>query len=219
MSIEEKRAELLSKIPGWYSGVLHFAAINVVGVAAIRMLFALIDLPAVWFWTFIPAFFVFANAFEWWIHRGPMHHPTRALRLLYQRHTLEHHVVYTERNLAVKDANEFYYILFPVWFLPAIMLANAPIPLLLGLVASPDVGYLFYACVLAYYLVYEWFHMVHHLSPQSWLGRRSAVAWVRAHHARHHDPALMALGNFNVSFPLWDHLLGSCLQPSEGRKI
>ncbi len=214
MPIEEKRRELLAAIPRWYSGYAHFVLINVVALLTIRLLLRGIDQATPGLWLFFVGFFVFANGFEWWIHRGPMHHRTRFLGLLYQRHTLEHHVVYTEQSMVIRDASELYYILFPWWFLPAILIANVPVAMVLGRVVSPDLGYLFYACILAYYLVYEWFHTIHHFPPESWIGRRSLVRWVRIHHRRHHDPALMARGNFNVSFPLWDHLLGSCLAPS-----
>ncbi len=216
MSIEEKRRELLALIPRWYSGYAHFVLINVVAILTICLLLSGIGRPALGLelGLFFIGFFIFANGFEWWIHRGPMHHPTRFLNLLYQRHTLEHHVIYTEQRMVIHDAAELFYILFPWWFLPAILVANLPVALLLGRGISPDLGYLFYVCVLAYYLVYEWFHTVHHISPESWIGRRTFVGWVRVHHRRHHDPARMARGNFNVSFPLWDHILGSCLEPS-----
>ncbi len=214
MSIEEKRRELLAEIPPWYSGYVHFVLINVVAILTICLLLSEIGQGGPGLGLFFVGFFVFANGFEWWIHRGPMHHPTRFLRLLYQRHTLKHHVIYTEQRMVIRDASELYYILFPWWFLPAILIANLPVALVLSRSFSPDLGYLFYTCILAYYLVYEWFHTVHHVAPESWIGRRALVRWVRVHHRRHHDPARMERGNFNVSFPLWDYILGSCLEPS-----
>ncbi len=210
--IDDKRNGFLMAIPSWYSGSAHFVLINVLVLAAIRLLIGMLEWPAPWWqWLLVPAFFVFANWFEWWIHRGPMHHSTRFLRLLYQRHTLEHHVIFTKDDMALGSPRDLYYVLFPWWFLPAILVANLPIPIVLGRAVSPNLGYLFYASTLAYYLVYEWFHTLHHLPPASWIGRRGLVAWARAHHARHHDPARMARGNFNVSFPLWDYILGSTL--------
>ncbi|MFQ5479280.1 MAG: sterol desaturase family protein [Candidatus Binatia bacterium] len=214
MTMPNKREELFKAVPSWYSGSAHFALINVVASAAMCLFVAKIEHPTPWYWLFVPPFFVFANWFEWWVHRGPMHHPTRFLRELYRRHTLQHHVVFTEHDMAVRNPNELYHILFPWWFLPAILVANLPIPILLGYVFSPDLGRLFVACTLAYYLVYEWFHTLHHLPPESWLGRRAIVGWLRNGHARHHDPARMVMGNFNVSFPLWDYILGSTLEPS-----
>ena len=83
---------------------------------------------------------------------------------------------------------------------------------------SPDWWeWLFFLSVLAYYFVYEWFHFAHHLRRDSWLGRRAVVGWLRTHHTRHHELALMEKGNFNVSFPLWDRLLGTML-PDVGRE-
>ena len=52
--------------------------------------------------------------------------------MLYQRHTLEHHVVYADDDMAFRDSRELFYVLFPPLFLPSILLVNLPIPLLLA---------------------------------------------------------------------------------------
>ena len=80
---------------------------------------------------------------------------------------------------------------------------------------TANLAWLFFVSVLAYYFVYEWFHFAHHLSRDSWLGRRALVGWLRQHHTRHHELALMEKGNFNVSFPLWDWLLGTMLPETD----
>ncbi len=212
-SLAERRAVLFATIPRWYSGYAHLIFINVLAGLGVYMLVGRLAQPTPWEWLLVPALFVFANWFEWMVHRGPMHHPTRGLRILYRRHTLEHHAIFTEDDMAIRNHREFYLILFPWWALPSLLVLNLPIPLVLSVMVSPNLGYLFYASTLVYYLVYEWFHTVHHLPPESWIGRRSLVRWVRTHHARHHDLARMTDGNFNVSFPLWDYILGSCLAP------
>lgn len=213
MNIEEKREEYFASIPSWYSGYLHLLLINVVSIGImVACLIALDDLKW-WEWLLVPALFVFANGFEWWIHRGPMHHPTRGLRILFKRHTLEHHVAFTDDFMGLRNGRELMYILFPPWFLPLILVMNLPIPLALTFFGSPNLGLLFFATVMAYYLVYEWFHTVHHVPPDTWIGRRKIVGLLRYHHTRHHDPAVMTKGNFNVSFPLWDWILQSTLPP------
>ncbi len=45
------------------------------------------------------------------------------------------------------------------------------------------------------------------LPPFSWL--KAALCSMSAHHAQHHDPALMQRWNRNISFPLFDFLFGS----------
>lgn len=210
--LERRRRELLARIPSWYSGTAHWLLINLVILGVIAACLVALERPAPWEWLFVPGFFVFANAFEWWIHRGPMHHPTRFLYRLYQRHTLEHHVVFADTAMPFRDSRELFYVLFPPLFLPAILVANSPIPLLLSVAISPNLGLLFFGSALAYYLVYEWFHFLHHLPPTSWLGRRSLVGRFRRHHTRHHELARMEKGNFNVSFPLWDWILETMLE-------
>lgn len=212
---EETRREMMARIPQWYSGRVHWILINLTTVLGIGGCLALLEAPRWWEWLFLPGFFVFANAFEWWIHRGPMHHPTRGLRFLYKGHTLQHHVFFPAEDMAFRDPRELFYTLFPPFALPALMILNLPIPLLLGKFVSVNLAWLFYLNVLAYYFVYEWFHYAHHLRRDSWLGRRAVVGWLRRHHTRHHELALMEKGNFNVSFPLWDWLLGTMLPETE----
>jgi hypothetical protein len=203
---EAKRREMMARIPVRYSGRAHWIFVNTSTALGIGLCLAMLERPVWWEWLFVPGFFVFANAFEWWIHRGPMHHPTRGLRILYERHTLQHHVFYPADDMAFRDPRELFYILFPPLALPMLLVVNAPIPLLLGTLVSANIAWLFFLSVLAYYFVYEWFHYVHHLRRDSWLGRRAVVAWLRTHHTRHHELARMEKGNFNVSFPLWDWL-------------
>jgi len=214
---EEKRREMMAKVPPHYSGRAHWIFINATVLTAIAVCVVAVDGLAWWEWLFVPAFFVFSNGVEWWMHRGPMHHPTRGLRLLYERHTLQHHVFYPDDDMAFRDPRELFYVLFPPLFLPTILVVNLPIPLLLGTLVSANLAWLFFGSVLAYYLVYEWFHYVHHLPRDSWLGRRRLVGWLRTHHTRHHELARMEKGNFNVSFPLWDWLLGTMLPPTPAR--
>lgn len=215
--LEARRREMLAKVPIWYSGRAHWAFINATVLGAIALCVAAIDDPAWWELLFVPVFFAFSNAFEWWIHRGPMHHPTQGLRVLYERHTLQHHVFFSDDDMAVHDPRELFYVLFQPLFLPAILIVNLPIPLLLGAFVSVNLAWLFYGSALAYYFVYEWFHYVHHLRPEFWLGRRALVGWLRTHHTRHHEPARMEKGNFNVSFPLCDWLMGTMLPDGAGR--
>ncbi|MFQ5415870.1 MAG: sterol desaturase family protein [Myxococcota bacterium] len=213
--LEEKRREMMAKVPAGYSGRRHWASINLLAVTGIAVCLFAVEELVWWEWLFVPAFFVFSNGIEWWMHRGPMHHPVHGLRILYERHTLQHHVFYPDEDMAFRDPRELVYVLFPPLFLPAILVVNLPIPLLLGAFVSANLAWLFYGSVLAYYLVYEWFHYVHHLRRDSWLGRRALVGWLRTHHTRHHELARMEKGNFNVSFPLWDWLLGTMLPETE----
>jgi sterol desaturase/sphingolipid hydroxylase (fatty acid hydroxylase superfamily) len=215
---EARRREMTDRVPARYSGRAHWAFINLTTALGIGFCLVQVDRGPWWEWLFVPGFFVFANAFEWWIHRGPMHHPTRGMRILYERHTLQHHVFYLADDMEFRNPRELFYIVFPPLALPILLLVNLPIPLMLGRLLSENIAWLFFASVLAYYFVYEWFHFVHHLSRESWLGRRALVGWLRQHHTRHHELERMEQGNFNVSFPLWDWLLGTMLSKSASRR-
>lgn len=206
------RARVAAKaIPSGYSGVLHVAYFNALALGVIGVAIAGIERPSALELALAPLFLVFANAFEWWIHRGPMHHPVKGLRELYDRHTLSHHVYFTDRDMEIESARELKLVLFPPFALPFFIALTSPLPLAAGLVISANAARIFFAAAIGYYLIYEWMHLFHHLPRASWIGRRRFVAAAREHHTRHHDPRRMTRGNFNVSFPLWDRVAGTVL--------
>ena len=203
------REKLLDAIPRSYSGRTHFALINLLSLAAVGFALSRVSNPTTLELLLVPTSFVFANFFEWWIHRGPMHHRTRGFDILFKRHTLTHHVVFEHDSMEVTSPRDLALVLFPPWFLPLALLLTSPIPLTLTFLGSANLGWLFFASVMAYYLVYEWFHLLHHLPRRHRVVR--ALAFVSRGHVQHHDPAQMTRGNFNVSFPLADWVLGTWL--------
>jgi hypothetical protein len=119
-------------------------------------------------------------------------------------------VCFTDVRMEIADTRELMLVLFPPYVLPLLLVLTAPISVGLWFLA-PNLGWLFVASTLGYYLLYEWLHMFHHWPRDSWLGRRRLIAWLRRPHQLHHDPSVMTKGNFNVSFPLADVLFRSTL--------
>ena len=153
MTKSDRAEQLRAEVPSTYSGYLHLVFIHLTAFGGIGLCLAALDHPSVWEWMVVPVFFVFSNWFEWWVHRGPLHKPTPGLYLAYKRHTLEHHVVYTEDDMDLRGASDLKLVLFPPWVLPSILIANLPIPLLFVWLGTPNLAYLFYASALAYYMV------------------------------------------------------------------
>ncbi len=201
------RAGLQAEIPRWYSGWAHatfIAAFCAAGsVLCARQLAAVSPAD----WAFFVGALVFSNFGEYWIHRGPLHRPG-VPRAAYERH-MAHHAFFTHETIGVDRMTDLRWVLFPPWAFPAIVLANAPLVLVLHAFAPANLAWLFLLAVLVYYTVYEFFHTLAHL-PASWpLGRSRFVRFVTHHHRVHHDPRLMTRWNFNFALPLFDVLFGT----------
>jgi hypothetical protein len=188
-----------------YRGWLHFAFTTV--SALIVIVFAAAHArgvrPAEW--TVLPLALIFANAGEYFGHKGPMHRPARGLKLLFQRHTREHHHFFTSEAMHYESSRDFKMVLFP----PAMLLfflglLATPVAALLFVLVSANAGWLFVAVGVGYFLTYEWLHFAYHLHPASWVGRLPIMGALRRHHARHHDLRLMGKYNFNITFPICD---------------
>jgi hypothetical protein len=158
----------------------------------------------------VPVFFVIANFGEYFGHRGPMHHRRTGLKLIFERHTLQHHQFYTHDAMDAESPHDFKMVLFPpimlVFFLG---LMATPIGLVLGYAIAPNLGWLFVATGVGYFLLYEWLHFSYHQPANSWIGRRALVSRLRCHHMIHHDLSRMTAVNFNITFPIADRLLGT----------
>ncbi len=219
-AVAEFRARFQAEeVPASYRGWVHFAfttgvSLGVIGIAAWN-----VRAPSLLELVTLPVTFLFANFVEYRGHRGPMHHATGGLRLLHRRHTLQHHHYFTSDAMACTGARDFKIMLFP-WYLLAFFIGLHAILVaaLLFVVASPNVGFLFAATAVGYFLTYEWLHFSYHLPESSWVGRLPFVARLKRHHMAHHDLALMQRWNFNITFPIFDRVFGTTWSAEAGRR-
>lgn len=205
-----RKAYRATEIGRRYSGWGHFAFTTAGCLATIA--FAVSQAHDVlWHqWLSIPLTFLLANGVEYAGHKLVMHRPRPGLGLVFRRHTLQHHHFYTHDAMAAESARDFHMTLFPpvllLFFFGAIA---SPIGVFLFLVVSANAGWLFVATAMGYFLCYEWLHFSYHLKPESLVGRFWLVRILRRHHTAHHDLALMGRWNFNITFPIFDALLGT----------
>jgi hypothetical protein len=212
----ELRADLLSRIPRWYSPTLHLAFPAVAGLAIAVFALSRVEGLRLWEVALVPVFLLAGNAIEWHAHRGLLHRRTRLLEELYVRHTPQHHAVYVADDMFIREWREVKLILLPAWGVLAILAFSSPIAVGFLLLGLPNLAALWVASVVAYVLSYEWLHLAYHLPADGRIGRLGVTRWLRRHHQRHHAPQLMQRWNFNVSVPLWDHVRGTVWHaPSE----
>jgi hypothetical protein len=100
-------------VPRLDRGGLHLAFTFGVGGAA--LVGSVLQLEAVrpLEWLAVPLTFLYANFAEYWGHRGPMHHLKRGLRLVYERHTKQHHRFFTDQAMALDGWRDLRAVLFP----------------------------------------------------------------------------------------------------------
>lgn len=193
-----------------YQGWLHFAF--TVSMASTIIGWCAMQLHAVtpWEWLTLPLTFVYANFAEYFGHRGPMHHVRPGLRMVYERHTRQHHRFFTETEMAFESPRDFKAVLFPPVLVTFFLLAfGTPMALLLTWLTTPNVGHLFALTAAAYFLNYELLHFAHHLPNAHFISRLPVMRALRRLHTAHHNPELMARYNFNISYPLGDWLFGT----------
>ncbi len=216
MTREQKRTQFIEKIPGWYNGYLHFGLINAGGLTILAASLAALQDPKWWEWLFVPISILFANFVEWWVHQGWMHHPSPWLKWPYLAHAAEHHVIFTDDDMQFRHPRELYFILAHPFYYPIFIAVGLPLPIAAAYLVSTNLAWMFVISIAGYYVLYEWFHTVHHWPRDTRVGRSAFARLVRGHHTRHHDPKRMTKGNFNVSFPLADHVLGTVLDVGGG---
>jgi hypothetical protein len=211
---ERQRAAITARIPGWYSPTLHLALPSTFGLACLVFAATQITRPAPVELLTVPLTLLAAFGFEWRVHKWVLHRRIPGLGLLYDRHELEHHVIFTYDDLAMRSARELRLILMPAYAVVLVALINTPMALLLARLFGPNVAYLYLVTSMIFFLGYEWLHFFYHLPSASLIGRLSLVARLREHHRRHHDPRLMKRWNFNVTLPLFDWLHGTTWSPA-----
>jgi hypothetical protein len=206
---DELRAELLRRVPRWYSPWLHLAIPAVTGFAILAFALSRIEDLRAWQLLFVPVFLVFGNAVEWHAHRGLLHRRTWPLEVLYVRHTPQHHAIYVSGDMFIRDWRELKFVLLPAYGVVGLVGVTSPITLALWLAGQPNLAALWVASVVSYVLAYEWLHLAYHLPAEGFVGGLRVTQRLRRHHERHHTPHLMQHWNFNVTVPLWDLVRGT----------
>ena len=193
-----------------YSGRLHLTVTLIVTLSVAGFCGVMLDRVTTLEWLTIPIVFLYANLSEYLGHKGPMHHPTRFLRLLYNRHTLEHHSFFTPDATTIESAKDFKAIMFPpVMLLFFFGCFALPVGVLVYFLLSPNVAYLFVITSTLYFLNYELLHLAYHLDPEGFIARLPFMKTLRRHHTLHHDQRLMSKYNFNITYPICDFLFGT----------
>jgi len=170
-------------------------------------------------WLLLPAFWLFANFFEWTVHRFPMHRPMRP-RIMYRNHALVHHGAFADGDMAIRHPRELWLIMMP-WYTIAMLLVGAsPVAIVAAIVGGLPLAGVFYVGALSYFLFYETLHALYHL-PDHTLARagigvhpHGLFRRLQAHHTHHHELRRMAHVNFNVTVPLADVVLGTRERPA-----
>lgn len=218
-SVAQARADFRSsRIPERYSGRLHLMTVIAFSILVAAASIAMLDDVRGAEWLTIPITFLYCNLAEYLGHRGPMHHKTRFLGGIFQRHTVEHHAFFTDEAISFDSPRDYRAVLFPPVLLAFFFgLFAVPAGAALYFLLSPNVGFLFVFTAILYYLNYELFHFAYHVDPHSPLGRLPFIRHLRGHHVLHHNKALMTRCNFNITYPICDHLFGTAYRDDEQR--
>ena len=205
-----RRARAVAAIPRFYVPALHLASTCGVGLVLLLLGVVSVHAPRAWELLVIPAVLVFANFFEWLVHKHLLHaRKPWPLSELFDRHTPSHHLHYVQDDMEMGSFRETRFVLIPAVGVVGATLTIAPLALGLGVLVSRNAGWLVLVTAGLYLVAYELSHLSYHLPETSWIGRRALVGLLRRHHARHHDPRLMQTAGFNVTVPLFDWLLGT----------
>jgi hypothetical protein len=203
------RQQVLAFIPERYSAALHLGAFTASALLAMLWLGAQARRLEPRHLLLCPLTIVAVNLIEYVAHRWVMHERRRVLPLAFDAHTMRHHMFYTSDEMAYSEPREIWLILFSAKDVAILTLAVLPLFAGLRQVTSPAVFALVTTTAIAYFVAYEWLHVIYHLPARSRVARLPILRWLRAYHAVHHRLEEMGRRHFNVAFPLWDFVFGT----------
>ena len=193
-----------------YRGRLHFAFTGVVCLGVITACILQLRDVTPLEWLAIPLTFLYANVVEYFGHCGPMHHPRRGLRLVFERHAQQHHRFFTDDRMQLDSTRDFKAVLFPpVLIIFYLGFFAIPMGIIVALITTPNVALLFVATAVGYFLNYELLHFAYHTPDGTWIARIPFMDRLRRLHTLHHRRSLMQNYNFNITYPICDRIFGT----------
>jgi hypothetical protein len=214
---ELTRDEIVATIPEGYSPAAHFLVPGAIGLGVLAACSWLAHDVRPVEWLTIPVTLFAGLAFEWRVHKSILHAKVPGLKILYVRHELHHHVIYTYDDMTMRSRREWRLVLMPAYAIVLVFAMLVPIAAALWHFLTPNVALLHVATSMIFFLAYEWMHLAYHLPQDHAVGRNPLIRKLRELHRRHHDPRLMKRWNFNVTVPLFDWLHGTAWTPERER--
>ncbi len=199
-----------NRVPWFYFGEIHLLFTAAVLLGTIGWHLSRVSAPGWLDFLVLAATLLMGNGAEYFIHRYPLHQVYPLFKPLYKIHSLEHHRFYVYEAMEFESFKDFMMVLFPPWapVLTALFTSAAGAWLIAPFLGS-GAGHFFAAGGTGTLALYEILHGLAHCSDDGWAGKLPLVQGIRNHHRLHHDPRLMSRYNFNITFPVFDFLLGT----------
>lgn len=209
------RARYRAGIPRWYNPWAHGGFMLAWGMGALWWFGQQLQAVRPLEWLTVPLALVFFNWGEYMVHRHAGHVKRRLGALFYKRHTGDHHSFFVEGQMIYETRQDWRVILFPPWLV--VVFSAGAFGLWWALKGwQPNVAALFAQTLLAGYMGYELMHVCEHLPREHWIARLPGIRLMHRLHALHHRRDVMQSRNFNITYPLWDVLLGTLHREPDG---
>jgi hypothetical protein len=204
------REQYKGRISPFYNGFVHTSVMFVAGVAAIWYCATQLNDPT-WEWLIVLPVFLAGNFVEWFMHKYVMHRriDVFALRAIYERHTREHHQYFTDNDITIDTVQEFRIVFFPWRVLIVLGVAGTSLGWIAAQIFNPNAGYILFMTMVCHYLVYEVFHLCCHVHENWFVRNMPFINTIRRHHTAHHNQGIMMHKNMNLSFPIFDWIMGT----------
>lgn len=204
------REQYKGRISPFYNGFVHTGVMFGVGVAAIWYCIGKLD-HATWEWLLVLPVFLAGNFIEWFMHKYVMHRriDVFALRAIYERHTREHHQYFTDNDPTIDTVREFRIVFFPWRVLIVLGVAGTILGWIASQIINPNAGYILYMTMVGHYLLYEVFHLCCHVHENAFVRNAPFINTIRRHHIAHHNQGIMMHKNMNLTFPIFDWIMGT----------
>ena len=207
---EKFRLEYKNQISPLYNGLVHIGFIYIVGILLIFYCYQHLDNPTLAWLTIIPVA-ILGNLIEWAMHKYVMHRliDVFALRSIYDRHTRQHHQYFTDTDYTIDSTREFRIVFFPWRVLTVLVVTGTLFGYIASQLINANTGYILFMTMIAHYLIYETFHYCCHVQENWFVRNMPFINTIRRHHASHHNLGIMMHKNMNLSFPIFDWVMGT----------
>jgi hypothetical protein len=199
------RTELANRYPNGNYYVIFYV---VTLISIIVYLLYLLDIHNPIAFLSVLIYFLFCNFFEYLFHRFPMHRKMPGMSRVYHHVTI-HHNFYANELYYYETSRDYYAVIIPYYVWIHIIISTSILALIIYWSVGFNQAIIFLITVTSYYLMYELLHFSYHAPKDAWIKKIPFVKYLSNFHLIHHKTEIMSKYNFNITFPIFDKLLGT----------
>lgn len=208
------RLQYRSNLSKWYNPYLHLLLNFLMLFASFFYFSYKVGFLTITDIALLMLLFIFGDLIVWLVHYFPLHKNHSLSKYSFEKHTVEHHGFFSQKEITYDFFKDYSVVLFPMSVVLFFTFVIVPVLYFLSsFIFSEHIAYLICSFSTLYFILYEFVHWSCHQESGHFVLKIGWIYNMKKLHQLHHNPVFMSKYNFGIVSNIFDHVFRTYKNP------